>query len=161
MKERRTPPMLPHKALKKEANAKAKAAVIAVADQVFDRFVAGQSFQQIADELQLGIPGWKLRKIVVDTPDLAELFADMNSIRAHNLVDAAVDFARQAAAIGDAAGLRVAIDTNLKVAAKLAAAEYGDKQKVELTGKDGSALHVKADLTLTAEQAYERLIKGE
>mgnify|MGYP000175581978 CR=1 FL=1 len=32
---------------------------------------------------------------------------------------------------------------------------------LELTGKNGGALEIKADLSLTAEQAYERLIKGE
>jgi hypothetical protein len=63
--------------------------------------------------------------------------------------------------IGDAAGYRVAIDVNLKVAAKIAPREYGDTSKLELTGKNGGALQIKADLTLTAEQAYERLIKGE
>jgi hypothetical protein len=80
--------------------------------------------------------------------------------RAHNLVDAALDYGRSAAAIGDSSGLKVAIDVNLKVAAKLNAAAYGDKSKVELTGANGGPLEMKADLSLTAEQAYERLIKG-
>jgi hypothetical protein len=38
--------------------------------------------------------------------------------------------------------------------------DYGDKSKLELTGKNGGALEIKADLTLTAEQAYERMVKG-
>jgi phosphoheptose isomerase len=55
----------------------------------------------------------------------------------------------------------VAIDTHFKMAAKLNAAAYGDTSKVELTGKDGGAVEIKADMTITAEQAYERLIKGK
>jgi hypothetical protein len=32
---------------------------------------------------------------------------------------------------------------------------------VEHTGANGKAIEIKADLSLTAEQAYERLIKGD
>lgn len=137
-----------------------KAQVLEVAEHVFDRYVFGESFQQIADSLPFKIQGWKLRQILMDSEETAEQYSMAGIERAHNLVDASIDYARKAALIGDAAGLRVAIDTNLKVASKLHAAEYGDKSKLELTGKDGKALEIKADLSLTAEQAYERLIKG-
>jgi hypothetical protein len=134
--------------------------VLGVADEVFDRYVWGESFQAIADTLDFKVAGWKLRAILMEHETTKETYAKIGALRAHNLVDAAIDYGRSAAAIGDAAGFRVAVDTNLKVAAKLNVMDYGDKSKLELTGKNGGAIEVKADLTLTAEQAYERMVKG-
>lgn len=150
---------VPHKIPKLQAAEKIKADVLAVSDEVFDRYVLGEPFEQIAQTLDFFIQGWKLREVLmVVRPDR---YPTIGIDRAHHLVESSIEYARKAAAIGDAAGLRVAIDTNLKVAAKLNAADYGEKTKVELTGKDGKALEIKADLSLTAEQAYERLIKGK
>lgn len=148
-----------HVEAKRLADAKLKADVIAVADDVFDRYVYGESFQAIADTLPFKVPGWKLRQILMESDETRPTYENANILRSHNLVEAALDFGRAAAAQGDAAGFKVAIDTNLRVAAKLNAA-YNDKASLELTGKNGGALEIKADLTLTAEQAYERLIKG-
>lgn len=145
----------PHREAKQAENAR----VMAVADEIFDRFVAGESYQAIADSLRLGMPGWRLRQILRSGTDTAERYEDALLQRSHFLVEQALEFGRQAAAIGDAAGLRTAIDVNLKVAAKINVA-YSDKAAIELTGKNGGALELKADLTLTAEQAYERLIRG-
>jgi hypothetical protein len=133
---------------------------IAVADEVFDRYVDGESFQAIASSLPFRISGWKLRQILMEADETRETYANANILRSHSLVEASLDYGREAAAIGSESGLKVAIETNLKVAAKLNAA-YNDKASLELTGKDGGALEIKADLTLTAEQAYERLIKGK
>jgi hypothetical protein len=159
--KRKPPGTALHLDPKRVEAARLKADVLEIAEEVFNRYVWGESFQAIADTLPFKIPGWKLRQILMDSDETKEQYAMAGIERAHNLVDASIDYARQAAAIGDAAGLRVAIDTNLKVASKLNAADYGDKSKLELTGKDGKALEIKADLSLTAEQAYERLIKGE
>lgn len=150
-----------HKLPERTAAEQLKAEVLFVADEVFDRYVWGESFQAIADSLPFKIAGWKLRQILMDSDETSEQYAMAGIERAHNLVDAALDYGRQAAAIGDASGLKAAIDTNLKVAAKLHASAYGDKTKVEHTGANGKAIEIKADLSLTAEQAYERLIKGE
>lgn len=148
-----------HVLAERKAADELRAQVLDVADEVFDRYVWGESFQAIADTLPFKVPGWKLRQILMEDEATRETYANANILRSHNLIEATLDYGRQAAAQGDAAGLKVAIDTNLKVAAKLNAA-YNDKSSLELTGKDGKALEIKADLTLTAEQAYERLIKG-
>ena len=150
-----------HKLPERTAAEQLKADVLSVADEVFDRYVWGESFQAIADSLPFKAPGWKLRQILMDSEETRDQYAMAGIERAHNLVDAALDYGRTAAALGDAAGLRAAIDTNLKVAAKLHASAYGDKSKVEHTGPNGKAIEIKADLSLTAEQAYERLIKGD
>lgn len=149
-----------HRKPERDAQQLLRDQVLGMEAEIFDRYVWGESLQAIADTLPFKIQGWKLRSILVTEKQTAERYRMAGIERAHNLVDAAVDYGRQAAAIGDSAGLRVAIDTNLKVAAKLAPREYGDTSKLELTGKNGGALEIKADLSLTAEQAYERLIKG-
>ena len=135
--------------------------VLAMAEDIFERYMAGESMRLIAESMPFKISSNRLRDILLNNPDTREAYADIHIHRSHSLVEAAVDYAREAGMLGDAAGLRVAIDANLKVAAKINARDYGDKSKVELTGKDGGSLELKADLTLTAEQAYERLIKGK
>lgn len=159
--KRKPPGTALHLDPKRVEAAKLKAQVIEIAEEVFDRYVWGESFQQIADSLPFTIAGWKLRQILMDSEETAEQYTQLGIIRSHNLIDATIDYARKAASIGDSAGLKVAIDTHLKVASKINSRDYGDKSKMELTGKDGKALEIKADLSLTAEQAYERLIKGE
>lgn len=150
-----------HRLPERTAAQQLKADVLSVAEDVFDRYVWGESFQSIADTLPFKIAGWKLRQILMDSEETRDQYAMAGIERAHNLVDAALDYGRQAAAIGTESGLKAAIDVNLKVASKLNAAAYGDKTKVEHTGANGKAIEIKADLSLTAEQAYERLIKGE
>jgi hypothetical protein len=134
---------------KRQAENELKRQVLEVADEVFDRYAWGESFQQIADTLKFQIQGWKLRSILMTAEETADRYATVGIERAHNLVDAALDYARKAAAIGDAAGLRVAVDTNLKVAAKLNAADYGDSKKVELTGANGGPVKL---LAMTDEE---------
>lgn len=150
-----------HNKPKRDAAALLRAQVLDVADAVFDRYVDGESYVEIAKGLPFQIQPWKLRDILHNSDETKDRFKNASLFRAHALVEAAIDYGKLAAANGDSAGLRAAIDVNLKVASKMAPAEYGDTKKVELTGKDGGALEVKADLTLTAEQAYERLIKGK
>jgi hypothetical protein len=159
--KRKPPGTALHLDPKRVEAARLKAQVLEVAEEVFDRYVWGESFQEIADSMPFAIAGWKLRQILMDSDETSEQYAMAGIERAHNLVDAALQYGRRAAAIGDASGLKAAIDVNLKVAAKLNAAAYGDKTKVEHTGANGRAIEIKADLSLTAEQAYERLIKGE
>lgn len=147
-----------HKQPERTAAEQLKADVLAVADEVFDRYAWGESFQQIADTLPFQVQGWKLRNILMSADETADRYATVGIERAHNLVDAALDYARKAAAIGDAAGLRVAVDTNLKVAAKLNVRDYGDSKKVELTGDGGGPVKLLAmtdeELLKIAAQAF-------
>lgn len=142
---------------KRQAEAELKRKVLEVADEVFDRYAWGESFQQIADTLKFQIQGWKLRNILMSADETADRYATVGIERAHNLVDAALDYARKAAAIGDAAGLRVAVDTNLKVAAKLNSRDYGDSKKVELTGEGGGPVKL---LAMTDEELMKIAAQG-
>ena len=147
-----------HKIPERAAADQLRANVLAVADEVFDRYVWGESFQAIADSLPFKVAGWKLRQILCDSEQTREQYAMSGIERAHNLVDAALDYGRQAASLGDAAGLRAAIDVNLKVAAKLHAAAYGDKTKVEHTGTNGGPIQL---LAMTDEQLLEIASKAK
>lgn len=146
-----------HRQPERDAAAELKANVMAVADEAFDRYVWGESLQAIADSLSFKIQGWKLRQILMDSDETREKYAMAGIERAHNLVDVALDYGRQAAAIGSESGLKTAIDTNLKVAAKLHAAAYGDKSKVELTGANGGPVKL---LALTDEELMKIAAQG-
>lgn len=131
--------------------------VLEVADEVFDRYVWGESFQAIAETLPFKVQGWKLREILMTEEDTRETYANANILRSHNLVDGTLDLGRLAAAIGSESGLKVAIDTRFKVAAKLNPAEYGEKSKVEHTGQNGGPIKL---LALTDEELLKIAAQG-
>lgn len=142
----------------RQAAAELKQRVLDAADEIFDRYVLGESMNSIAQSLPFKVPDWKLRTILMESEETRDLYATADINRAHALVEQALDHGRLAAALGDAAGLRTSIDVNLKVAAKLAPRQYGDTSKVELTGKDGGPLKIVA---LTDEQLMEIAARGK
>jgi len=133
-----------------------KAQVLEISDDVFDRYVWGESFKEIAVSLPFEIAGWKLRQILTDSEETADHYTQLEIIRSHNLIDDALAHGRKAAAIGDVAGLKTAIDVNLKVAGKLNTA-YNDKATVEHTGKGGGPIQL---LAMTDEQLLAIAAKG-
>jgi hypothetical protein len=135
--------------------------ILAVADEFFKRFAEGESLKAVATALVPSLPAWRVRNSIMRNRDLADRYDAALLERAHGLVERAVEYGMQASQIGDSSGFKVAIDVNMKVASKLAPGIYGEKTALEVTGKDGGPLEVSADLTLTAEQAYERMIKGK
>jgi hypothetical protein len=141
---------------KRKAADELKAEVLAVADEVFDRYVWGESFQSIAATLPFKVAGWKLRVILMESEETRETYANANILRSHNLIEASLDYGRQAAAQGDAAGLKVAIDTNMKIAAKLNAA-YNDKATIEHTGQGGGPIKL---LAMTDDELLAIAAKG-
>lgn len=140
-----------------EEREEVKRQVLAMADDIFERYMAGESMRLIAESMPFKISSNRLRDILLNNPDTREAYADIHIHRSHTLVEAAVDYAREAGMLGDAAGLRVAIDANLKVAAKINHRDYGDKSKVELTGKDGGPVKMVA---LTDDQLMEIASRG-
>lgn len=150
----------PHKIPQHIENEEIKAKLTEHAEAIFEQFAEGKSFAEIRKSLPLNISYMKMVHLLSTMESTRDMYVNAKVIRSHYMADQSLELGRLASKIGDAAGYRVAIDTNMKIAAALNPAEYGTK-KVELTGKDGGALEMKADLTLTAEQAYERLIKGE
>ena len=140
-KQRRQPKLAQHLAPKREQAKSQREQVLAVADEIFDRYVAGASYERIVAELKLPVKGWKLREILLKEEQTAEQFSRAGIVRSHYLVESALEYAAEAARMGTESGLKVAIDAHLKVAAKLNA-EYNDKASLELTGKDGGAIKI-------------------
>lgn len=156
-KQQKKPSTALHKVPERTAAEQLRADVLAVAEVVFDRYVWGESFQAIADSLPFKVQGWKLRQILMDSKETREQYAMAGIERAHNLVDAALDYGSAAAKLKTEAGLKVAIDVNLKVAAKLNASDYGDKSKVELTGAGGGPVKL---LAMTDEELMKIAAQG-
>lgn len=146
-----------HRKPVREESARVKREVLDMADDIFDRYVSGQSLDAIALTLPTKMPAWKLRTILMESEETRELYSAAVVHRAHSLVERAIEHGVNAAALGDAAGLRTAIDVNLKVAAKLMPAAYGDTKKVELTGQGGGPIKMVA---LTDEQLMEIAARG-
>lgn len=151
-------PGAPHMRPQRQAAAELKQRVLDASDEIFDRYVLGESLQSIAQSLPFKIADWKLRTILMESEETRDLYATADINRAHALVEQALDHGRMAAALGDSAGLRTAIDVNLKVAAKLAPRQYGDTSKLEVTGKDGGPIKMVA---LTDEQLMEIAARGK
>lgn len=133
-----------------------RANVIGASDEVFDRYVWGESFQSIADSLPFKVTGWRLRQILMESDETRETYANANILRSHNLVESALDFGRAAATLGTESGYKVAIDTQLKIAARLNSV-YSDKSKLELTGDGGGPVKL---LALTDEELIKIAAQG-
>lgn len=126
-------------------------------DEIFERYIAGESMQRIAESLPFKIAGWRLRDILLNDEETRETYGNVQIHRSHNLIEVSVDYARDAAMLGDSSGLKVAIDTNMKIAAKINARDYGDKSKLELTGENGGPVKMVA---LTDEQLMNIAAQG-
>ncbi len=131
-----------------------------VADELFDRYIRGGRFYDLVQELVPGVPLHRVRYIISVNDDLQEAWAAATLERSHYMIEENLAHAKRAAAVGDPAGYRVAIDTHFKMAAKLNAATYGDTSKVELTGKDGGPVKMQnmtdEDLLKIAAQAVAK-----
>jgi hypothetical protein len=140
---------------------KAKAALADRWDHVFSLWAQCLSFRQIVESLKLdGETAASLRSKIASDPDLIARMKPYGQFRAHALSEQAIEWGFEAAAIGDASGLKVAIDMAMKTAARVLLEVYGDTKKVELTGRAGGAVQVKADLTLSPSDAYARMVSG-
>lgn len=152
------PSFAPHKGAQRAALKTVAEHVASRAAELIDRYVQGESMDSLAATLPVKVSGWSLRNLLAENPETALAYKSANLNRAHALVERSLELAQKAGELGEAAGYRVAVDTYIKVAGKLAPEVYGEKQRVELTGADGGAIETKADVTLSPADAYERLI---
>lgn len=130
----------------------------AAAQDIFDLYVAGKTWDEIAAGLPFEIQPWRLRHMLVEGASTRAMFFQANAIRAHNLVEETLAMARQAAMLGDASGLKISIDTLMKLAAKFAPQHYGDTAKVEVSGPGGGPIKLVA---LTDEELLEIASRGK
>lgn len=158
-KKRREKPVgnLVH-AMQRDAAQMRLQAVLDRRDEIFELFMCGHSFEVAVQMLGINeSPNYVRLKLWEHAHDE---YLMATKARAHNLVEKAVDVATMSTKLGEAAGMRVAVDTYLKVAAKINSEDYGDKARVEHTGKDGGPIQTKGDLTLSPADAYEKMVRG-
>jgi hypothetical protein len=145
-------------AMQRDAQQMRLAAVLERQDEIFELYMCGHSFEVAVQMLGMTeSPNYVRLKLWEHAHDQ---YLMATKARAHNLVEKAVDVASLSTRLGDAAGMRVAVDTYLKVASKISPEDYGDKTKIEHTGKDGGPIETKADLTLSPADAYEKMVRG-
>lgn len=138
---------------------KAKAALADRWDQVFALWAQCRSFRQIVEELGMQHEtAASLRAKIASDPALIARMKPYGQFRAHALSEQAVEWGFEAAAIGDASGLKVAIDMAMKTAARVLPEVYGDTKKVELANPKGETFRLKADVSLTPADAYARMV---
>lgn len=133
-------------------------ALLERADEILELYMAGYSFEMCLQALRIEeSPHYARYNLWLHAK---EKYMAATKARSHQLIEKAVDVGRMAISLGDAAGMRVAVDTFLKVAGKINPDEFGEKARIEHTGKDGGAIETKADLTLSPSEAYEKMVRG-
>ena len=152
------PANLVHAAKLEQSRAR-REAILVRKDEMLELYMAGYGFRSIVDSLGINESPNFVRLVLSSDPSTRREYIEAHISRAHTLVEEAVDTARMGKALGDAAGLRVAADTMLKVASKIAPTQYGDKASLELTGKDGGPVKMIAS-NMTDEQLAEIAARG-
>lgn len=125
-----------------------------IEDEILGRIMRGDSIATICgDDRDDFTPGeTTFYKRLASDADFAKRYAQAREAQAHREFDEIVSIADKARP-DDVAVARLRIDARKWRAAKLMPKVYGDKQAVELTGKDGGPMEVKtladfyADLT--------------
>lgn len=129
-------------------------------DRVLERWVGGESFQQLAADLTalFGFPvsHRMLREAVTATPEGRAKYNVAREHQAHRLVEQALDEADLASKDGD---YRFAAEFRLKLAGKLRPEEYGDRTQLEIGGIKGRP--IETQLTQSPAEAYRAALGGE
>lgn len=111
-------------------------------DTLLEMYIDGMSFKQIVEQLQINASPASVRNYLFQQH--GEAYDRAIVERAHEMVDRNAEDAARASANGDSSGLKTAIETRFKLAAMYAPDQYGEKRRVELTGKDGGAIRLEA-----------------
>lgn len=103
-------------------------------DEVFTRWEAGESMRSIAESMPIHVTPSTISYVMRSTPEWMMRYEAAQEFRAQELIERTVRIAEKGEQLGDAAGLRVASDTYMKLAAKLAPNKYGDKAQLQISG---------------------------
>lgn len=128
--------------------------------EIVELWADGHSFNEINKLLELGLERGVLRRVCIRDDDLSAMLQMNTDLRAHSLAEQSLEWAKEATMLGESSGYKVGIDTYMKTAARLLPKDYADVTKTELSGPGGKPLVIKADLTISPADAYERMVKG-
>lgn len=123
---------------------------------ILARHSQGESLQEIAESLDPGLTGAQLRRAIADDNEMTKSFNAIVELRAHWMIEECGRLAGMAAKAGDVAGMKVAIDSYMKLAGKIAPKLYGDKSTLELVGAGGGPIQTK--VAMDPSDAYKAML---
>lgn len=123
---------------------------------IIDMYVDGLSFKQIVETLNLPLTGNQVRNVL--RTHHTEQFVNAVHARAEELVERSGEYASSAARAGE---FKAAADISFKLAAMHDPRRFGDKRSVELTGAGGGPVKIDANVKLSPDEAYKRMLGGD
>lgn len=128
-------------------------------EAILAMYVEGMSFRSAVEQLRLPVTGAQARNAIMLHHE--ERWREAVQARAHELIERNGEHAIAAAASGDSTGLKAASEINFKLAGLYDPARFGEKRTVELTGSGGGAIKTETTVTLSPDEAYKLMLKGE
>lgn len=128
-------------------------------DALLARYESGESLRSVAETMGIPLSVMQIRSVLAT--HYPGRWDESIVERAHQYVERMSDMAECAARLNDSGGFRTAIDTYHKLAAVHAPKIYSDKRRVELSGIDGAPIRTEANVTLTPDEAYKRMLRGD
>ena len=147
-------------------------------DDIINRISLGEPLRQICRTE--GYPSFvAVYEWIRQDPELSLRFARARELGYYAIAEETLDIADNATndymeniepESGEATGYRLngehiqrsklRVETRLKLLAKWSPKKYGDRVHQEITGADGGAIKTETNVTLSAEEAYKRMIDG-
>lgn len=133
-------------------------------DSILEEWVEGKSLRKIAEERFLVY--FSMLDYITGNPETRPKWLAARERRALNLVDRSLDLADVAGEAGckmlDNSLIKTAIDTNIKVAAKLDPGNWGEKSSVDmrLDAELNGNVRLDAELKISPLDAYQQMLQG-
>lgn len=126
--------------------------------EIIQRIADGATQDDIAQSVGVGagtLNGW-----LHATPERSARAKDAMSISAEAWLDRGLNALRDAAPDNAEIARARAIEQHCARRAAIRNPRYGDKQQVEHVGPGGGAIKTESTLTISAEEAYKRMLGG-
>lgn len=133
-------------------------------DSILEEWVEGKSLRKIAEERFLVY--FSMLDYITGNPETRPKWLAARERRALSLVDRSLDLADVAGEAGrnmlDNSLIKTAIDTNIKVAAKLDPGNWGEKSSVDmrLDAELNGNVRLDAELKISPLEAYQQMLQG-
>ena len=143
-----------------------------IADEICERLAEGEPLRQICRDERMPawrtVYAWKAADADFDARIALAREAGFDAI-AHECLDIADEttFDTLVGENGDRANTewisrsKLRVETRLKLLAKWDPKRYGDKVDINHGGQDGNPIKTESNVTVSAEEAYKRLINGD
>jgi transposase-like protein len=127
------------------------------AKTICEMIATGKSLVSVCTEMGVGYT--TVMQWLKAHPDFAKEYAQAREDQADYHAEEIIDIADDASITPDAR--RIRIDARKWKAGKMKPKVYGDKLQQELSGPGGAPIETKSTVTLTAEEAYRKMLDGD